>query len=125
MPAQEVAFLFDDATVWEFAGVDRDNEPTVLTPYGIKARWDETSGKTLDQTGQLINYDATIFTETDYPLGSIFWQGRFENYEEDAPVNLYRSISRSVTKDIRGMDTEYSYSLRRYQKELPDVVGTS
>ncbi len=123
MPAQEEAFLFDDAVVWESAGVDRDNEPVVLTPYKIMVRWDTNSSKGIDQTGQLIRYDASLQTQEEYPLGSIFWKGRLEEIDY-TDLDLFRSVSKEETLDIRGIDTDRHYNLLRFNKALPDIVGT-
>lgn len=125
MPAMEQAFLFDNAVVWEFAGNDRDNEPTILTPYQIKCRWEGTPNtRGVDSTGQLVRYDAFLIANEEYPLGSIFWLG----YIEDLPAGsneLYRSVSVEKVKDMRGIDESIIYNLQRFADTLPDIVGTS
>lgn len=126
MPPQEHAFLFDKAVIWELAGVDSENEPTILTPYEISVRWDDSTGKILDATGQLVNFDAQVMAAEDYPLGSIFWLGLLADLPDPVTgIDLYRSIFREATRDIRNVDTSYLYSLKRFHQTLPDIIGTS
>lgn len=125
MPEMEVAYLNDDAVVWEYIGDDRDGEPTIRTPYSISVRWDDSQNKTgPNAVGDLVRFDATIITEEDYPLGSIFWRGHISEIEDDPPVTLFRSVSRDVTNDIRGMSVERVYNLVRFNQELPAILGT-
>lgn len=125
MPPMEQALLFDKAVVWEFVGNDRDNEPTVLTPYEITCRWEGTPNtRGVDQTGQLVRYDAFIIGEEEYPLGSIFWLGYLDDLPAE-PNELYRSVSIEKIKDIRGIDESIIYNLQRFTDTLPDIMGTS
>lgn len=124
MPAQEVAFLFDSAVVWEMAGVDRDNEVTVLTPYEVRARWEAgPSTKVVDQAGQLVRTDGSVYIEEDLPLGSILWNGIIEDLASP-PVDLFRIVATDHVIDIRGITTQRSYSLVRFHNTLPAIVGT-
>lgn len=124
MPAPEVAFLNDPAILWEFAGLDRDNEPTILTPYEINVRWDASRTKVIGQDGQLINTDVQIIADQQVPIGSIMWQGIWEDLD-DPPINLFRVVYASETPDIRGGEKSFEYSLARFNNTLPDIVGTS
>lgn len=125
MPPQETAFLFDEAVVWEYAGVDKDGEPTVLTPYEIKVRWESgPNTRGVDQTGQLVRFDAFIICQEEYPLGSIFWLGKYEDLATP-PVDLFRAVSFDDTADIRNITTYREYGLLRFHNTLPEIVGTS
>lgn len=124
MPAQEEAFLFDEAVIWEAAGVDKHNEPVILTPYKILVGWDNKSYKSIDNAGQPVRFDASIQTSEEYPLGSIFWLGKLEDFEDETTPALFRSVSKEETYDIRGIEIERRYNLLRFNTTLPEIVGT-
>jgi hypothetical protein len=124
-PAQELAFLFDDVVVWLSAGVNRDNEEVILTPYQINARWDNNLRQMRDTTGKLVNTDVVAFVDEDIPMGSIMWLGIFQDLPNPV-TDLFKVISINSTDDIRNVDeTTRELGLVRYKNVLPQIIGTS
>jgi hypothetical protein len=124
MPEQEEAMLFDTAILWELAGNDRDNEPTVLTPYEIVCRWDQGRRYTQDPLKGLVDTAITLITVQEIPIGSIVWHGIFEDLP-DPPTDLFEVHSVNITTDIRGVSEYREYELKRFGNTLPEIVGTS
>ena len=109
------------AVVWTPAGSNEYGEITVNSPQEIRTRWE--IGKSLgvgDET-ESVAYDAEIWVENEWPLGTIVWRGKLVDLPS-SPTGLYEVIDYIETPDLKGRIVERRLLLRRYTDQLPTVV---
>lgn len=119
MPAQELAFRRQVATLWERNGVDAYGRPTYATPVEVCVRWDDVYRNVRKANGDTVTVEAIITADRNVPIGSAVWLGSYEDLPgtgsasttpEDSSHEIYAV---DVTPDIKGRVYHYKWQLMR------------
>lgn len=116
------------ATLWEFAGYDRNGEPTVEAPRQICCRWKVAKNAASDAEVTPIAKPVTAFVNEEIAIGSILYKGCLETVVgtgtglEISNVTLHVVESYDETFDLKGAVATRSVTLKKYGNTLPTVV---
>lgn len=123
MPVPELNGRHQKAVLWELAGPDVHNEPTVYNPEEISVRWEETRRESRDALGNTIIIDAAVMVAQEIPVGSIMWLGALADLPV-TPTNLKQVVGYDDTPDIKNRVSQRNVMLMKFNDTLPVTVGT-
>jgi hypothetical protein len=123
MPAIETDGREQKAVVWSANGQDRKGQKKVDQPEEINVRWQYRKSEAKASDSKKVSIDATVTTDRQYPLGSIFWLGEAAELPEDLGdiKDLFEAVSYSNTPDVKGRDVRHELGLMRFKNTLPTV----
>lgn len=132
MPPPAYSHLNQTALMWPWLRIDRYNEVIVGPPQELEVRWENVQRQMNNPQGQPISVDATVVAYEEIELGSIMWEGGFD----DAPGTgsgtgtSFRTeggymevVAYETMYDLRGVVLSRRYGLAFYRTKELNVVA--
>ena len=122
------------ALLWAFNGYGTDGRAlreSASEELGV--RWNDRKSNALDPNGTKISLDADIVTDQELVIGSVLWPGSINDLADlvsgtgsgtdleppDDLTPIYRVVTTTKMKDIRGRSTRFEHGLKRLYDGLP------
>lgn len=124
MPAFETMDRVHTAVLWPATGKNELGQYVVGSPVqDIKVQWDDRRNEMLDNQGNVVSVDATVFSNRDIPMGSIMRKGSYSDWMGTGSgadlTDLMQVKMVQITDDLKGRNRVYFYGLMRYTDTLP------
>lgn len=96
--------------------------PTFNAAEELAVRWEEVRSFAIDNDGQRVGTDATVWVDREIPVGSEMWLGSLDLNPTPATGKLFEVLSYDAAPDLKGRRYEYTVTLRRKSDTQGDAA---
>ncbi|MCK9570504.1 hypothetical protein M0R72_16270 [Candidatus Pacearchaeota archaeon] len=112
---------FQKAVLWAASGYNNDGEHNRVAAVEIMVRWEETNKEIINENGNPIGIDVTVWANQDIAVHSIMWLGALTSFVDGTSTDLMEVVSFANTPDLKNRSHARQYFLARRSDKLPTL----